>query len=153
MSEICRPEHAAKKSISHHLGAAYLTRYRWEGWQHWDLSLKAKPYSTTEYIVGYGLLSEWSIEKGLFQAWWTDSHETWPSFTPTPMSCDPLLASLKECLLHSDCVIKDGHLPSECIKEHFEELPLQCRSLRQAVFDCKRNQVISPSWLLLRFNG
>jgi len=57
------------------------------------------------------------------------------------MSCDPLLASLKDCLLHSDCVLKQGYLPSECLKEHFEELPLECRSLRQAVFDCKRNQL------------
>jgi len=41
----------------------------------------------------------------------------------------------------SDCVVKQGHLPSECIKEHFDELPMQCRALRQAVFDCKRNQL------------
>jgi cytochrome c oxidase assembly factor 5 len=55
--------------------------------------------------------------------------------------CGPLLAALKDCVLHSDCVIKDGKLPSECIKHHLEELPEECRSLRLATFECKRGMV------------
>jgi cytochrome c oxidase assembly factor 5 len=61
--------------------------------------------------------------------------------------CGPLLAALKDCVLHSDCVIKDGKLPSECIKHHLEELPEECRSLRLATFECKRGMVY-PFFLL-----
>ena len=55
--------------------------------------------------------------------------------------CEPLLAALKDCVLHSDCVMKDGKLPSECIKHHLDELPEECRSLRLATFECKRGMV------------
>ncbi|KIJ56547.1 hypothetical protein M422DRAFT_149943 [Sphaerobolus stellatus SS14] len=57
------------------------------------------------------------------------------------MSCEPLLNAFKQCILHSDCVVKDKRLPSECLREHMHELPLQCQSLRKAVFDCKRSQL------------
>ena len=56
-------------------------------------------------------------------------------------TCTPLQAALKDCLLHSDCVLKQGHLPSECIREHTKELPEQCQALRQALFECKRSMV------------
>jgi hypothetical protein len=56
-------------------------------------------------------------------------------------SCQVLLNALKDCLLHSDCVVKQGHLPSECLKEHYNELPEQCRHLRQATYECKRGMV------------
>ncbi|KAI0069055.1 hypothetical protein BV25DRAFT_83634 [Artomyces pyxidatus] len=55
--------------------------------------------------------------------------------------CEPLLAALKDCVLHSDCVLKQGLLPSQCIKEHTEELPEECRSLRLAAFECKRGML------------
>lgn len=58
--------------------------------------------------------------------------------------CEPLLAALKDCLLHSDCVIKNGNLPSECIKQHLDELPEECKSLRLATFECKRGMVLYP---------
>ena len=57
--------------------------------------------------------------------------------------CEPLLAALKDCILHSDCVMKKGRLPSECIKNHIDELPEECRSLRLATFECKRGMVMS----------
>ncbi|KAI0699435.1 cytochrome c oxidase assembly protein PET191-domain-containing protein [Cytidiella melzeri] len=57
------------------------------------------------------------------------------------MYCEPLLAALKECLLQSDCVVKQGHLPSECLRDHTKELPEQCQSLRQAAFECKRGML------------
>ncbi len=57
--------------------------------------------------------------------------------------CEPLLAALKDCVLHSDCVMKKGRLPSECIKNHIDELPEECRSLRLATFECKRGMVMS----------
>ncbi|KAK7470723.1 hypothetical protein VKT23_002145 [Stygiomarasmius scandens] len=56
-------------------------------------------------------------------------------------SCKGLLAALKDCVLNSDCVIKDGRLPSECLKDHIDELPEQCQSLRKATFECKRGML------------
>ncbi|THV08626.1 hypothetical protein K435DRAFT_847475 [Dendrothele bispora CBS 962.96] len=56
-------------------------------------------------------------------------------------SCKGLLAALKDCVLNSNCVIKDGHLPSECLKNHVDELPESCQSLRKATFECKRGML------------
>ncbi|EPT02853.1 hypothetical protein FOMPIDRAFT_1095874, partial [Fomitopsis schrenkii] len=56
-------------------------------------------------------------------------------------SCQHLISALKECLLNSDCVVKQGHLPSECLKEHTKELPEECLALRQATFECKRGML------------
>ncbi|KAL0949763.1 hypothetical protein HGRIS_009802 [Hohenbuehelia grisea] len=56
-------------------------------------------------------------------------------------SCQALFAALKDCLMHSDCVVKQKHLPSECLKEHLNELPEQCQSLRKAQFECKRGML------------
>ncbi|TFK43599.1 cytochrome c oxidase assembly protein PET191-domain-containing protein [Crucibulum laeve] len=56
-------------------------------------------------------------------------------------SCQNLVAALKDCLKYSDCVMKQGHLPSECLKEHFADLPEECQSLRKATFECKRGML------------
>ena len=56
-------------------------------------------------------------------------------------SCQALLAALKDCVLHSECVTKHGNLPSECIRDHTDELPEACQSLRRATFECKRGMV------------
>ncbi|KAI1792848.1 cytochrome c oxidase assembly protein PET191-domain-containing protein [Ganoderma leucocontextum] len=56
-------------------------------------------------------------------------------------SCSHLLDALKDCLLHSDCVLKQGRLPSECLKNHIDELPEECKSLRKATFECKRGML------------
>lgn len=55
--------------------------------------------------------------------------------------CEPLLAELKACLMKSDCVLKQGNLPSDCLKNYSSELPEACRNLRVALFDCKRAKV------------
>ncbi|EIM88260.1 uncharacterized protein STEHIDRAFT_167580 [Stereum hirsutum FP-91666 SS1] len=55
--------------------------------------------------------------------------------------CEPLVQALKDCLLHSDCVLKQNKLPSDCLKNHINELPEQCRQLRQATFECKRGML------------
>ncbi|KAF8342037.1 uncharacterized protein EI90DRAFT_2822517, partial [Cantharellus anzutake] len=54
--------------------------------------------------------------------------------------CDPLVRQLKSCLMKSDCVVKEGHLPSECMKDRvlFDSLPDDCKHLRKALWDCKR---------------
>ncbi|KIO30501.1 hypothetical protein M407DRAFT_242161 [Tulasnella calospora MUT 4182] len=64
-------------------------------------------------------------------------------------ACDHVLALLKECLLRSDCVLKRNELPSTCLKEHFEELPLECKLLRNAHYECKRGLLD----MRLRFRG
>ena len=56
-------------------------------------------------------------------------------------SCEDIKALLKDCLMRSNCVQKDGHLPSDCLRNHFDELPEDCKSLRVAVFNCKRGMV------------
>lgn len=61
--------------------------------------------------------------------------------------CDGLLAGLKECLLKSDCVVNKGRLPSDCLKNHFNELEEPCQHLRLALFNCKRAKV-QPQYLL-----
>ncbi|KAF8320747.1 hypothetical protein DL93DRAFT_2107363 [Clavulina sp. PMI_390] len=52
--------------------------------------------------------------------------------------CDPILENLKECLLKSDCVVNKGRLPSDCLKNHFDELEDPCKHLRVSLFNCKR---------------
>ncbi|TEB30195.1 hypothetical protein FA13DRAFT_1631154 [Coprinellus micaceus] len=56
-------------------------------------------------------------------------------------SCEALLAALKDCVLHSDCVLKQGNLPSACLRDHLSELPEECQSLRKAMFECKRGML------------
>ncbi|KAF8138552.1 hypothetical protein EV363DRAFT_1427459 [Boletus edulis] len=46
-------------------------------------------------------------------------------------SCSVLLGALKACLLESDCVQKQGRLPS----------PEACQNLRKATYECKRNML------------
>lgn len=57
------------------------------------------------------------------------------------MSCEPILNALKQCLLASDCVTKEGRLPSDCMKNHALELPEECQLLRLSMFECKRSMV------------
>ncbi|KAJ7283719.1 cytochrome c oxidase assembly protein PET191-domain-containing protein [Mycena rebaudengoi] len=56
-------------------------------------------------------------------------------------SCQGLLAAMKDCLLRSDCVVKDGNKPSDCLRNHTDELPEECQMLRKATFDCKRGML------------
>jgi cytochrome c oxidase assembly factor 5 len=56
-------------------------------------------------------------------------------------SCQGLIKALKECLLNSDCVVKDGNLPSDCLRNHANDLPTQCQFLRTATMECKRGMV------------
>lgn len=62
-------------------------------------------------------------------------------FLAMSATCEPLLEALKDCLMRSDCVLKKGKLPSECLRQHMDELPDSCKSLRHAVFECKRGLV------------
>ncbi|KAH7100643.1 cytochrome c oxidase assembly protein PET191-domain-containing protein [Auriculariales sp. MPI-PUGE-AT-0066] len=57
------------------------------------------------------------------------------------MSCEPISQAFKQCLLNSTCVQRDGRLPSDCAKNHADELPEECTMLRYALFNCKRNML------------
>ena len=56
-------------------------------------------------------------------------------------SCEGIRIALKSCLIRSDCVLRQNKLPSECLKDHFEDLPDECKQLRQSLFECKRGMV------------
>ncbi|KIM33409.1 hypothetical protein M408DRAFT_61493 [Serendipita vermifera MAFF 305830] len=56
-------------------------------------------------------------------------------------SCEGIRIALKACLIRSDCVLRQNHLPSECLKDHFEGLPDECKQLRQSLFECKRGML------------
>ncbi|KAF9055167.1 hypothetical protein BDZ89DRAFT_8768 [Hymenopellis radicata] len=56
-------------------------------------------------------------------------------------SCQALLAAFKDCVLNSECVTKQGNLPSTCLRDHVDELPESCQSLRKATFECKRGML------------
>lgn len=57
------------------------------------------------------------------------------------MSCSGVRQALADCLLKTDCVLKQGRTPSECLQEHSDELPMECQHLRKAFFECKRGMV------------
>ncbi|XP_008326290.1 cytochrome c oxidase assembly factor 5 [Cynoglossus semilaevis] len=58
-------------------------------------------------------------------------------------ACSGLREDFKECLLTHDCVVKEGKLPSECLKEG------HCKALQASFFECKRSMMDPRS----RFRG
>ncbi|KZT62362.1 hypothetical protein CALCODRAFT_426452 [Calocera cornea HHB12733] len=55
--------------------------------------------------------------------------------------CQPIRDDLADCILRSDCVLKQGRTPSDCLLHHQDELPTQCQHLRRALFECKRGML------------
>ena len=53
--------------------------------------------------------------------------------------CSGLRKELKDCLMSSDCVLKYGHSPKECLEEQSEGVNSDCRLTQQAFFECKRS--------------
>ncbi|XP_078514326.1 cytochrome c oxidase assembly factor 5 [Lissotriton helveticus] len=47
--------------------------------------------------------------------------------------CSGVREDLKTCLLETDCVLKEGKTPKECLKEG------HCRALQVTFFECKRS--------------
>ncbi|KAM0752565.1 hypothetical protein T439DRAFT_275008, partial [Meredithblackwellia eburnea MCA 4105] len=68
------------------------------------------------------------------------------------MSCAEIRTSLASCILKSDCVLKSSPplTVQECLRDHTDELPEECRHLRTAFFECKRGMV---RFCLKRFRG
>ena len=57
------------------------------------------------------------------------------------MSCSQLRSDFIDCVLRSDCVVRAGNTPQDCIHNHAQELPEPCQHLRFAFFECKRGMV------------
>nr|XP_057938422.1 cytochrome c oxidase assembly factor 5 isoform X1 [Doryrhamphus excisus] len=51
-------------------------------------------------------------------------------------ACAGVKEDFKSCLLQHDCVIKEGKMPSECLKEG------HCKALQTLFFECKRSMFI-----------
>jgi cytochrome c oxidase assembly factor 5 len=84
-------------------------------------------------------------------SWWWHGDRTcagFSSFTHScysvvgmSSSCQQLVQAFRDCVIQSDCVQRDGRLPSQCLREHANELPEECQALRKATFECKRGMV------------
>ncbi|KAJ7638753.1 cytochrome c oxidase assembly protein PET191-domain-containing protein [Roridomyces roridus] len=48
---------------------------------------------------------------------------------------------MRDCIMQTDCVVKDGNMPSECLRNHLDELAEECQALRKAAFECKRGML------------
>ncbi len=61
-------------------------------------------------------------------------------------SCQNIRNNLAECLLRTDCVLRSDppRTPSDCLKNHHDELPDECKQLRKSFFECKRGMVSRP---------
>ena len=64
------------------------------------------------------------------------------SHRPT-LSCQELREALASCVLKTDCVLKSSppNTVQDCLRDHIDELPMECRHLRTAFFECKRGMV------------
>ncbi|XP_043928125.1 cytochrome c oxidase assembly factor 5 isoform X2 [Protopterus annectens] len=60
-----------------------------------------------------------------------------------PSPCAGVKEDLKTCLVETDCVLKDGKSPRQCLKEG------HCRALQVTFFECKRSLLDTRS----RFRG
>ncbi|XP_012719790.1 cytochrome c oxidase assembly factor 5 [Fundulus heteroclitus] len=58
-------------------------------------------------------------------------------------ACAGIREDFKACLLQHDCVVKEGKMPSECLKEG------HCKALQTSFFECKRSMLDTRS----RFRG
>lgn len=56
-------------------------------------------------------------------------------------ACAGIREDFANCLLRTDCVLKQGRTPQECIQKHADELPEECQFLRKSLATCKRGMV------------
>ncbi|RKP08378.1 cytochrome c oxidase assembly protein PET191 [Thamnocephalis sphaerospora] len=68
-----------------------------------------------------------------------------------PTSCHDIRQELADCLLQSDCVLKQRHSVRDCLqKEELQDsVPERCRAIRKSFFDCRRGLLD----MRLRFRG
>lgn len=59
-----------------------------------------------------------------------------------PSSCKEIRAELAECILKSDCVLKDGLTAKECLHADNEyRVPKECTAIKKSFFECRRGMV------------
>lgn len=47
-----------------------------------------------------------------------------------------------DCMLKSDCVLKQGNTVRECFKEeHADDVPKECHSILKSFYECRRGMV------------
>ncbi|KAL7417773.1 cytochrome c oxidase assembly protein PET191, partial [Mrakia frigida] len=56
-------------------------------------------------------------------------------------ACAGIRADLANCLLQSNCVLRDGNTPKECLQKHADTIPLECQYLRKSLAQCKRGML------------
>lgn len=56
-------------------------------------------------------------------------------------ACAGIRQDFANCLLRTDCVLKQGLTPQECLQKHADELPEECQFLRKSLATCKRGMV------------
>jgi cytochrome c oxidase assembly factor 5 len=56
-------------------------------------------------------------------------------------ACAGIREDFANCLLRTDCVLKHGRTPQECLQKHADELPEECQFLRKSLSTCKRGMV------------
>lgn len=57
-------------------------------------------------------------------------------------ACAGIRQDFANCLLRTDCVLKKGMTPKECIER--DDLPEECQFLRKSLSTCKRGMVRLP---------
>lgn len=60
-------------------------------------------------------------------------------------ACAGIRQDFANCLLRTDCVLKQGLTPQECLQKHGDELPEECQFLRKSLATCKRGMVSGSS--------
>ncbi|KAF9140068.1 hypothetical protein KI688_005647 [Linnemannia hyalina] len=59
-----------------------------------------------------------------------------------PSSCKEIRIELAECILKSDCMLKDGLSAKECLHSDNEyRIPAECTAIKRSFFECKRGML------------
>ncbi|GAC92686.1 short chain dehydrogenase [Pseudozyma hubeiensis SY62] len=56
-------------------------------------------------------------------------------------SCQHIRNDLTDCILKTDCYLKQGKSAQECITSHMAELPVECQHLYKSFVECRRGMV------------
>ncbi|KAJ1027143.1 hypothetical protein NDA18_003159 [Ustilago nuda] len=56
-------------------------------------------------------------------------------------SCLHIRQDLTDCVLKTDCYLKQGNSAQECITSHMTKLPLECQQLYKSFVECRRGML------------
>ncbi|KIS70741.1 uncharacterized protein UMAG_01896 [Mycosarcoma maydis] len=56
-------------------------------------------------------------------------------------SCQHIRTDLTDCVLKTDCYLKQGNSAQECITSHMAELPVECQHLYKSFVECRRGML------------